>query len=100
MLTSVFLVACLAASAFGTPTARDSDLQLHEALDATPVGFVHSGSADPQTMLKLRIALVQNNPAGLEDALYDVSTPSSANYGQHLTKEEVSPFYKIYLLHI
>ncbi|TFY67250.1 hypothetical protein EVJ58_g1740 [Rhodofomes roseus] len=43
-------------------------------------------------MIKLRVALVQSNPAGLEDALYDVSTPSSDNYGQYLTREEAAAF--------
>lgn len=36
-----------------------------------------------------RLALKQNNMDGLIEALYDVSTPSSAKYGQHLSKYEV-----------
>ncbi|EED85603.1 predicted protein, partial [Postia placenta Mad-698-R] len=39
--------------------------------------------------LSLRVALVQNNIAGLIDALYDVSSPSSPNYGKWLSKTEV-----------
>jgi hypothetical protein len=34
--------------------------------------------------------MVPNNIAGLEEQLMAVSTPSSATYGQHLTKEEVT----------
>jgi hypothetical protein len=41
-------------------------------------------------MLNLKIALTQSDLSGLEKALYDVSTPSSPNYGKHLSKEEVS----------
>lgn len=63
-----------------------SQLTLHESRDGVPEGFVASGKPDPSTQLNLRIALVQNDPAGLEKALMDVSTPSSALYGQHLSK--------------
>lgn len=41
-------------------------------------------------MLELRIALKQNNMDGLIDKLYDVSTPSSANWRKFLSKDEVS----------
>lgn len=61
----------------------------HEKLEKAPDGFLHNGPASDSTSLNLRIALVSNNMAGLEKALYDVSTPSSALYGQHLSKEEV-----------
>lgn len=48
-----------------------------------------TGPAAPETVLTLRFALVQNNLTGLIDTLYDVSTPSSPNYGAYLSKEEV-----------
>ncbi|KAJ6564851.1 Pro-kumamolisin, activation domain-containing protein, partial [Mycena sp. CBHHK59/15] len=35
-----------------------------------------------------------NNMAGLQAALYAVSDPASALYGQHLTQEEVAAFVK------
>lgn len=38
---------------------------------------------------KVTIALVQNNLDVLTEKLYDVSTPSSANYGKHLTYKEI-----------
>ncbi|KAF9814027.1 hypothetical protein IEO21_05330 [Rhodonia placenta] len=60
--------------------------------EAPPAGFTLTEPASPDTILKLRIALAQSNPTGLEDALYDVSTPSSSNYGQFLTKEEAASF--------
>lgn len=58
--------------------------------DAAPISFSLAGTASTDDPLTLKIALAQGNPSGLEDALYDVSTPSSPNYGQHLSKEEVS----------
>ncbi|OSD03928.1 family S53 protease [Trametes coccinea BRFM310] len=67
-------------------------MQVHEAREDIPEGFVHSGPAPQDTVLNLRLALVQSDPAGLEKALMDVSTPSSALYGQHLSKEEVEKF--------
>ena len=45
------------------------------------------------------LALAQSNPAGLEDALYAVSTPSSETYGRYLTREEVSPRSRTCLWH-
>lgn len=83
-----FLVtASLAALAFSKPARRG--LQVHESRPSAPAGFSLSGAAPPDTILNLRLALVRNDEAGLIESLYDVSTPTSPNYGQHLTKEEV-----------
>ncbi|TFY57291.1 hypothetical protein EVJ58_g7105 [Rhodofomes roseus] len=67
-------------------------LRVHERRDAAPLGFTHSGAANADHMLSLRIGLVQNNLQGLYDALRDVSDPSSDKYGQHLSREEVEAF--------
>lgn len=87
MVASALLLASLLTLALGKPTARN--LRIHESLQGAPTGFSLTGSADPNQTLKLRLALVQGNTAELERRLYDVSTPSSANYGKHLSKEEV-----------
>ncbi|CDO72763.1 hypothetical protein BN946_scf184994.g16 [Trametes cinnabarina] len=63
-----------------------------EARASSPAGFMHSGPASPDTILNLRLALVPGDIPGLERALYDVSSPSSPQYGQHLSKEEVEHF--------
>ncbi|KZT71838.1 subtilisin-like protein [Daedalea quercina L-15889] len=65
---------------------------VHESRPNVPKGFSLTGPAAPDTTLNLRLALVRGNTVGLIDALYDVSTPSSAHYGQHLTKEEAEAF--------
>ena len=70
-------------------TLLQRDLQLHEARTIVPFGYALASPASPDTVLQLRIALVQNNTAGLIDTLYEVSTPESSHYGQYLTKEEV-----------
>ncbi|KAI0628873.1 family S53 protease [Trametes polyzona] len=90
MVATSLFVASLFTLALGTPMGRN--LKLHEAREAIPAGFSLRGAASPDTTLKLRIALVQNNFAELEQRLYDVSTPSSANYGNHLSKEEVEQY--------
>ncbi|TFK89462.1 family S53 protease-like protein [Polyporus arcularius HHB13444] len=90
MFSSALLVACLAIAAYGKPVARS--LQVHETRAQVPPAFALKGPAAPDTMLDLRVALVQNDIAGLEKALMDVSTPGSPLFGQHLTKEQVESF--------
>ena len=87
MVASGLLLASLVTLTLGKSTTRN--LKLHETRPGAPSGFSHTGPADPNQTLKLRLALVQGNTAELERKLYDVSTPSSANYGKHLSKEEV-----------
>ncbi|KAJ2996430.1 hypothetical protein NUW54_g7241 [Trametes sanguinea] len=88
MFSSAFLVACLAAVAYGTPMARN--MQVHETRQSIPSAFKLVGPAAPDTMLDLRIALVQGDMAGLEKALMDVSDPASPLKGQFLSKEQVT----------
>ena len=88
MLTAKILVASLFTLALGNPLARRT-MQVHEFRSEVPEGFAKAGAAPADTMLKLRIALAQSDPDGLTDALMAVSEPDSAQYGQHLTKEEV-----------
>ncbi|EJF57638.1 family S53 protease-like protein [Dichomitus squalens LYAD-421 SS1] len=90
MFSKALVVICFAAVALGKPVARS--LQVHETREQVPAAFSLAGPASPDTMLNLRIALVSSDMAGLEKALYDVSTPGSALYGQHLSKEEVEQF--------
>lgn len=64
-------------------------MRMHEARQTVPTGYTVTGPASSDTVLSLRIALVQNNIAGLIDALYDVSSPSSPNYGKWPSKSEI-----------
>ncbi|THU80130.1 family S53 protease [Dendrothele bispora CBS 962.96] len=57
-----------------------------------PITFASAGKPDANTNLNLRIALTQQDMTGLEKALFDVSTPSSALYGQHLSLDQVKAF--------
>ncbi len=85
--TRSLLLVSLIALALGKPMG--SNMKLHESREGIPDGFSLRGPALPDQTLKLRIALVQSNVAELERKLMDVSTPSSANYGKHLSKVEV-----------
>ena len=85
---------CFAATLAG-PVIRS--LHVHEAREL-PAGFTHAGAAPDDDTLNLRIALAQNDPEGLIQALMDVSTPSSQQYGQHLSKTQVSPLKSHYFL--
>ncbi|KAI0644653.1 family S53 protease [Trametes meyenii] len=90
IIPAVFVLCGMIGWACATPTARS--MQVHESREAVPHGFVSSGSAPPETLLDLRIALVQSDIPGLHKALYDVSMPDSPLYGKHLTKEEVEKY--------
>lgn len=68
------------------------DMRLHERRDSVPEGFMSKGPAPGDAALRFRLALVQNDTEGLQTKLMDVSTPSSPQYGQWLSKEEVGSF--------
>ncbi|KAI0713828.1 family S53 protease [Earliella scabrosa] len=85
--TRGLLLVSLITLALGKPTARV--MKLHESRVSIPDGFSLRGAAEPESTIKLRLALVQSNFPELERRLMDVSTPSSANYGKHLSKAEV-----------
>lgn len=80
-------IASLCTLALGKPLARS--LQLQESRVAAPAGFSLAGAAESTAVLDLRLGLVSSNVDGLIETLYDVSTPSSSNYGQHISRPEV-----------
>ncbi|KAJ7739828.1 subtilisin-like protein [Mycena metata] len=57
-----------------------------------PSSFTSLGAASGTDSIKLRFALASQDIPGLQKALLDVSTPSSANYGKHLTLDEVNAY--------
>ncbi|KAI9066614.1 family S53 protease [Trametes sanguinea] len=88
--TGLVVLAALSVLTQGTPARRA--MRIHESRAAPPAGFAYRGPASSDTALRLRVALVPNDIAGLEEALYAVSTPSSPRYGQYLSKQEVEHF--------
>ncbi|XP_033498532.1 tripeptidyl-peptidase 1 [Epinephelus lanceolatus] len=55
-----------------------------------PDDWTHVRRVDPSEELELTFALKQQNTDQLEETLRQVSDPDSAQYGKHLTLEEVS----------
>ncbi|EPT01819.1 hypothetical protein FOMPIDRAFT_1119585 [Fomitopsis schrenkii] len=90
MLASCVILAALCTLTIGKPV--ECNLRLHESRPTAPTGFSRVGSADAATVLNLRLGLVSSNVDKLIETLYDVSTPSSAKYGQHLSKSEAAAF--------
>ncbi|TFK32816.1 family S53 protease-like protein [Crucibulum laeve] len=90
MVSAFLYFATFIAAASASPAFRN--LLVHEQRDSIPDGFVKTAAAPADRVLNLRIALAQTDMAGLEKALFDVSTPGNALYGQHLSKEEVESF--------
>lgn len=88
----VFSTALVLTSLFGlglsSPLATP-DMKVQGSRNAPPNGFTSIGPALPDTLLDMRIALTQNNMEGLIEKLYDISLPSSGQYGKWLSKEEV-----------
>lgn len=88
------LVAQSAAAPFQLPNLADlpnialGDLHLKEAIQ-TPLRWIESGAAHPDTTLRLQIALKHQDISSLQSRLLDISHPASANYGQWLSKDEL-----------
>jgi len=57
-----------------------------------PAHFTSAGAPSSDTPINLKIALTASDRDGLEQTLWDVSTPGSALYGQHLSFEEAKAF--------
>ncbi|KAF7312317.1 Family S53 protease [Mycena indigotica] len=88
-------VASLFIASFASIAAAGPAFQnfvVQETVRVVPAGFTKVGIAPASQNINLRIALPSRDFAGLEKALFDVSTPSSSNYGNHLSKAEVNAF--------
>jgi tripeptidyl-peptidase-1 len=63
---------------------------LHEKRSHTPSGWDVLRRRDASSVLPLRFGLKQSNIDKLEDMLYNISHPDSANYGNHWTRAQVA----------
>jgi tripeptidyl-peptidase-1 len=75
--------------AAGIPTRRAMVVHDQRTL---PAHFANAGAPSPDTPITLKIALTAKDIPGLEQKLWDVSTPGGALYGQHLSYEEAQAF--------
>ncbi|KAK3321801.1 peptidase-like protein [Apodospora peruviana] len=83
MLQHLFLTAALAVLGQCGSTVLES-------LPVKPREWTRLADAHPDQVLKLRIALDQPNEGLFERTLYEISDPSHAKYGQHLSRDELS----------
>ena len=60
-----------------------------ERRESAPSGFVQVNAAPPDATFQLRVQLANSDIARLEDRLRLISSPSSAEYGNWLSREEV-----------
>ncbi|KAI1380902.1 subtilisin-like protein [Hypoxylon crocopeplum] len=65
-----------------------------ESLPKVPMGWRKLRNADPDQVIKLRIALEQPNLGQFEQILYDISTPQHPLYGRHLSRDELREMMK------
>ncbi|KAF7296873.1 Tripeptidyl-peptidase sed3 [Mycena indigotica] len=93
LLPFVTLAAYMAVVSGGSPLAGRA-MAVHESVKAVPNGFARAGAVASSETVTLRIALAHTDIGGLERATYDVSTPSSTNYGKHLSPEKIAEYVK------
>ncbi|KAG1790900.1 Pro-kumamolisin, activation domain-containing protein [Suillus plorans] len=67
-----------------------SPYNVHEERSAIPIGWSHTRRHESAATLPPRIALKQSNIESIDEYLYDVSHPKSANYDKHWTAGEIA----------
>ncbi|KZP29310.1 family S53 protease [Athelia psychrophila] len=88
LLPSLSLASYLVLVCAGSST----DMTVLSSRNAPADGFVYQGAPPVGSDIYLRVALSQADAAGLENALHDVSSPTSANFRKHLSKAEVEKY--------
>jgi tripeptidyl-peptidase I len=91
-----FFTSAILALAVGTslasPTPRHG-LVRHEKRTNNGL-LIKKSRAEPSLQLPVRIALAQNNLKHGQEQLLDISDPRSANFGKHMTAEEVGNLFR------
>ncbi|KAL8382145.1 hypothetical protein RB595_006093 [Gaeumannomyces hyphopodioides] len=80
VLASLFLLAAAA------------DARVFDSMARPPRGWARARDARPTDRLALRIALRQQRPAALEQAVLAASTPGHEGYGHHLSRDQLRSF--------
>jgi len=93
MLRAARLLIILAFSLLVTATTLSPRI-VHESRRSTPPGWSPVRRADAQTIISLRVGLVQPNLESLHTYLMDVSHPESLNYGKHWDPVKVAQTFR------
>ncbi|TVY45567.1 Aorsin [Lachnellula occidentalis] len=89
-----FLRSTILALAVGTSFASPTPRHIRHEKRASGDQLIKRSRADPSLQLPVRIALAQNNLDHGGDRLLDISDPRSANFGKHLSSEEVGDLFR------
>lgn len=82
--------ACL----LGLPLLTAAEFHIVEKLRAIPETWEKDGAPEPDTILKLRLAMQHDKAGAFEQHVLDISSPGHQKYGRHMTRDEVSAFLK------
>lgn len=74
------ILAAMATMAMSSPVVVES-------LDETPAGWEEVSSPAPGKLIKLSIGMQPEDHERFERTLYEISDPSHANYGRHLSRD-------------
>ncbi|EIW76473.1 subtilisin-like protein [Coniophora puteana RWD-64-598 SS2] len=83
------VLAATAAPRPGPKPFKGCDHKVFESIESPPAGWAKHTAAPHHELIQLQIALSQPRFGELEDHLLQISDPSHARYGMHLSKEEV-----------
>ncbi|KAK7062125.1 Tripeptidyl-peptidase sed3 [Favolaschia claudopus] len=90
-LLSLYLLTAISFAVAADLVPRNLTLQVKEDVKP-PRGWARLRRAHPSGNIRLRIALYQQDFAGLENSLYNISDPDHAHYGAHLSIEDIAKF--------
>ncbi len=72
--------------------ATAATARVMDKVPSIPKGWTELGQASPEEPISLRIALPQQHAAELEEAVLEMSTPGSQNYGKHMNRLELRAY--------
>ncbi|TFY64859.1 hypothetical protein EVG20_g5800 [Dentipellis fragilis] len=85
----LYIVMAALVSLVGASPHHARTMHVHHRRATAPGSYVNGGAAPEDQVLNLKFALTQNDVSTLHQKVVNVSTPGHAEYGQHLSKEEV-----------
>jgi tripeptidyl-peptidase-1 len=86
---AMVMITGLLALVGGATAIATASANLMESLRQVPDGWKSVGKPASDQRIHLRIAMNSPSESLFEQTLYDMSTPSHANYGNHLKRDEL-----------
>lgn len=79
----------LLALAMPAASAATQAMEVKHSLASVPAGWEHKHAAAPDAKITLHVGLKENNLDQLQKRLLEMSDPYHANYGKHMTRQEI-----------